>query len=269
MENNKLKIAILTGDELRHRYYANTLTHEFEVVLVAHEKKANVHEKTDFGETGNDIIAQHFSNRGANEAKYFANPPASKALKTVSLMTGEVNKIAFVKDLLKSSPDYILLFGSSLIGDDILQAFPNKVINLHLGLSPYYRGSGTLFWPLVDGKPECVGSTIHLAVKKIDAGGILGQVRPEIDPQDGPHDIGNKTILASLAAIKKLISGYANGKIYPEYVDMSVGKLCLRKHLSPESIMELNNKMKNGVITRYLESKHSRDAHVKIVDVQA
>ena len=45
MGDTKLKIAILTGDELRHRYYANTLTHEFEVVLVAHEKKANVHEK--------------------------------------------------------------------------------------------------------------------------------------------------------------------------------------------------------------------------------
>ena len=122
-----------------------------------------------------------------------------------------------------ANPDYVLLFGSSLIGDDILQAFPNKVINLHLGLSPYYRGSGTLFWPLVDGKPECVGSTIHLAVKKIDAGGILGQVRPEIDPKDGPHDLGNKTILASLAAIKRLVIGYDNGEIVPEMVEMSQG----------------------------------------------
>lgn len=268
MGDTKLKIAILTGDELRHRYYANALTHEFEVVLVAHEKKANVHEKTDFGETGNDIIAKHFSKRGANEVKYFANPPASKALKTVSLLTGEVNENAFVKELLDANPDYVLLFGSSLIGDDILQAFPNKVINLHLGLSPYYRGSGTLFWPLVDGKPECVGSTIHLAVKKIDAGGILGQVRPEIDPQDGPHDLGNKTILASLAAIKSLIIRYDNDEIVPEMVDMSEGKLCLRKHLTPQSIEELNRKMKNGVISQYLESKQSRDRNIKIVDVQ-
>ena len=268
MGDIKLKIAILTGDELRHRYYANTLTHEFEVVLVAHEKKANVHEKTDFGETGNDIIAQHFSKRGANEAKYFANPPASNALKTVSLLTGEVNENTFVKKLLDANPDYVLLFGSSLIGDDILQAFPNKVINLHLGLSPYYRGSGTLFWPLVDGKPECVGSTIHLAVKKIDAGGILGQVRPEIDPKDGPHDLGNKTILASLAAIKRLVIGYDNGEIVPEMVEMSQGKLYLRKHLTPQSIEELNRKMKNGVISQYLESKQSRDRNIKIVDVQ-
>lgn len=268
MGDTKLKIAILTGDELRHRYYANTLTHEFEVVLVAHEKKANVHEKTDFGETGNDIIAQHFSKRGANEAKYFANPPASNALKTVSLLTGEVNESAFVKELLDANPDYVLLFGSSLIGDEILHAFPNKVINLHLGLSPYYRGSGTLFWPLVDGKPECVGSTVHLAVKKIDAGGILGQVRPEIHPQDGPHDLGNKTILASIAAIKRLVIGYDNGDIVPEMVDMSEGKLCLRKHLTPQSIEELNRKMKNGVISQYLESKQSRDRNIKIVDVQ-
>ena len=265
MGDTKLKIAILTGDELRHQYYANTLTHEFEVVLVAHEKKANVHEKTDFGELGNDIIAQHFSKRGANEAKYFSNPPVSKALKTLSLMTGEVNEIAFVKELLNVNPDYVLLFGSSLIGDDILQAFPNKVINLHLGLSPYYRGSGTLFWPLVDGKPECVGSTIHLAVKKIDAGGILGQVRPEIDPQDGPHDLGNKTILASLAAIKRLVIGYDNGEIVPEEVDMSVGKLCFRKHLTAESVELLYTNLEGDMLKNYLNSKLDRDAAFPII----
>jgi methionyl-tRNA formyltransferase len=267
MGDTKLKIAILTGDELRHRYYANALTHEFEAVLVAHEKKANVHEKTDFGETGNDIIAQHFYKRAANEAKYFANPPASKALKTVSLLTGEVNENAFVKELLDANPDYVLLFGSSLIGDDILQAFPNKVINLHLGLSPYYRGSGTLFWPLVDGKPECVGSTIHLAVKKIDAGGILGQVRPEIDPQDGPHDLGNKTILASLAAIKSMVIGYDNGEIVPEMVDMSEGKLCLRKHLTVEAIEVLYANLENNMLREYLNLKEERDSAFPIIDV--
>ena len=265
MGDTKLKIAILTGDELRHRYYANTLTHEFEVVLVAHEKKANVHEKTDFGEMGNDIIAQHFSKRGSNEVKYFSNPPISKARKTVSLMTGEVNQIAFVKELLDAKPDYVLLYGSSLIGDDILQAFPNKVINLHLGLSPYYRGSGTLFWPLVYGKPECVGSTIHLAVKKIDAGGILGQVRPQIDPKDGPHDLGNKTILASLAAIKRLVIGYDNGEIIPEIVDMSEGKLCLRKHLSEEAVEVLYANFENNLLSKYLNCKETRDLAFPII----
>ena len=267
MGDTKLKIAILTGDELRHKFYANQLTHEFEVVLVAHEKKANVHEKTDFGETGNNIISKHFSKRSANEAKYFSNPPASKALKTVSLMTGEVNESAFVKLLLEASPDYVLLFGSSLIGDDILQAFPNKVINLHLGLSPYYRGSGTLFWPLVDGKPECVGSTIHLAVKKIDAGGILGQVRPAMDPEDGPHDLGNKTISASIAAIKKLVLGYDSGEIQPELVDMTEGRLCLRKHLTAEAVEKLYSNLESNMVENYLNAKFDRDSAYPIIVV--
>lgn len=259
MGDTKLKIAILTGDELRHRYFANTLTHEFEVVLVAHEKKANVHEKTDFGETGNDIIAQHFSMRGANEAMYFANLPASKAHKTVSLLTGEVNENAFVNELLEANPDYVLLFGSSLIGDDILQAFPNKVINLHLGLSPYYRGSGTLFWPLVDGKPECVGSTIHLAVKKIDAGGILGQVRPKIEVYDDPHEIGNKTIKESILQMPRLLIQFHNGEIIPRLLNTSGGKLCLRKDLTKEAVIKLYRNFSEGLINEYLRNKQARD----------
>ena len=266
MENTKLKIAILTGDELRHKFYANQLTHEFEVVLVAHEKKANVHEKTDFGETGNNIISKHFSKRSANEAKYFSNPPASKALKTVSLMTGEVNESSFVKELLEAGPDYVLLFGSSLIGDDILQAFPNKVINLHLGLSPYYRGSGTLFWPLVDGLPECIGSTIHLAVKKIDAGGILAQVRPDINVTDTAHDLGNKTIIASVNRIPKILIEYHLGKRTAKLVDMASGKLCLRKHLKPEAIESMYENFSKSMIPDYLQNKQKRLNKFPIID---
>jgi methionyl-tRNA formyltransferase len=266
MENSKLKIAILTGDELRHKFYANSLTHTFDVVLIAHEKKANVHEKTDFGDKGNNIVVNHFSKRTANEERYFSNPPTSFAQKTVFLNNGDVNKKGFVNLLVETNPDYVLLFGSSLIGDDILLAFPKKVINLHLGLSPYYRGSGTLFWPLVDQLPECAGSTIHLAIKKIDAGGILGQVRPELDASDDSHDIGNKTILASLKAIPGLVKGFHLGEVKPLVVDMSEGKLCLRRHLSSEAIRQLYQNLEKGILSSYLKSKELRDGKFPIIE---
>ena len=72
---------------------------------------------------------------------------------------------------------------------------------MHLGLSPYYRGSGTNFWPLVDRLPECVGVTIHLAIPSVDAGPILTQVRPDIEPTDRAHEIGSRAIIAGLYAL--------------------------------------------------------------------
>ena len=74
-------------------------------------------------------------------------------------------------------------------------------MNIHLGLSPYYRGAGTNFWPLVNGEPEYCGATIHILDGGVDTGPVIAHVRPEIAAGDGPHDIGNKTIVAAAGAL--------------------------------------------------------------------
>ena len=106
----------------------------------------------------------------------------------------------------KKGAEYIILFGSSIIKPPLLEFFNKKIINIHLGLSPYYRGSGTNFWPLVNNEPECVGATIHLAVLKVDAGSILAQARPEsLSELDNSHDIGCKAIISGTKKMRECI----------------------------------------------------------------
>ena len=161
---------------------------------------------------------------------------------------------------------YILLFGSSIVQDEILKLFHKRIFNLHLGLTPYYRGSGTNFWPLVDELPECVGSTIHLAVKKIDAGGILKQLRPKIKITDGPHDIGNKVIIESIKKIPYIVNHYNEKKIIPTIIDTSSGRLCLRKDLTLESIKKLYNNFNNKMIEKYLNNQFNRISKYPIIN---
>lgn len=266
MDNRKLKVVILTGNERRHLYFASEISQHLNVILVAFEKKANVHEQKDFGNEGNYILAEHFGERSLYEQKYFDQLPKSYFQNVLELKTGKVNDASFVQRLIDENPDYVISFGSSLIGEPILNAFPNRVVNLHLGLSPYYRGSGTLFWPLVDGLPEFIGSTVHLAVKKIDAGGILAQVRPEISLEDTVHDLGNKTIIASTKLIASIIEDYDQGKRKPIFLDMSQGKLCLRKHLEPKAIKKMYSNFRNGMIADYLEQLSNRIRNYPIVE---
>ena len=47
----------------------------------------------------------------------------------------------------KINPDLILVYGTSIIKGAIIEQFRNKILNVHLGLSPYYRGSGTNYFP--------------------------------------------------------------------------------------------------------------------------
>ena len=103
----------------------------------------------------------------------------------------------------------MLVFGTSLLKQPIIDMFPGRIINIHLGLSPYYRGAGTNFWPLVNGEPEYCGATIHFLDAGVDTGPIIAHVRPTLRSEDGPHDIGNKTIVAAAEALATIALAHA------------------------------------------------------------
>jgi len=147
------------------------------------------------------------------------------------------------------------LSGSSIIKIHILDKYSNRVINIHLGLSPYYRGSGTNFWPLVHKKVECVGATIHLAVKDMDAGGVLHQVRPNVEAIDTPHDIGNKTIISGIQAIPTILKKYSNKEITPVRQDLSQGNVCYRRDLTAEAVNRLYKNFEGDLINDFLQNK--------------
>ena len=82
--------------------------------------------------------------------------------------------------------------------------YEGRFINIHLGLSPYYRGSGTNFFPFVNNELQFVGTTFMLIDKGIDTGRIIHQLRSDFK-FDNIHDIGNNLIKKSIDQLIKLI----------------------------------------------------------------
>ena len=85
--------------------------------------------------------------------------------------------------------DLIVLAGFLwLVPASLLQAFPNKVINLHPALLPKYGGPGMygdhVHNAVLAGKDEESGITIHFVNDKYDEGEIIHQSRFKIDPGD-------------------------------------------------------------------------------------
>ena len=266
MDNRKIDVAIITGNELRHKFFASYLSRKLKVKLVIYENKANIHNNINYGIKGNKIVKEHFEMRLKSERKFFSNTSPLISDNIIKIKSGDLNSQINLNRIINSKIKYILLFGSSIIGDDILEKFENKVINLHLGLSPYYRGSGTNFWPLVDSLPECVGATIHLAIKKIDAGGVLKQLRPDIAISDNSHDIGNNVILKSIKLIPSLLDKYDSKTIFPIPINVKKGKLFLRKDLTIESIKKLYHNFQNNMIEDYLKNKSIRQKKYPIIE---
>ena len=113
--------------------------------------------------------------RSPRSGRSALHPSSNRSVPRSSGRLGNgTNSLEVFEFLSTYAPDLVFLFGSAIVRPPLLDHFAGRMINMHLGLSPYYRGSATNFWPLVDGLPECVGVTVHHATAEVDGGAIPG-----------------------------------------------------------------------------------------------
>ena len=134
-------------------------------------------------------MKNYFENVDNAQNKLFGNSyvDTKKNLKILPMVSGDLNKVSLDKlsNFLKS--DIYIVFGCSYIKSKLVDFLVNqKTINIHMGVSPYYRGTDCNFWALYDNNPHLVGATIHLLTKGLDSGPILYHAMSEmkIDPYE-------------------------------------------------------------------------------------
>jgi methionyl-tRNA formyltransferase len=105
--------------------------------------------------------------------------PADKIIAVSS-----VNDKSFVDAIRSISPDLVLVNGTRVISAATLQAISCPIINVHVGITPLYRGVHGAYWALAGNDKAHCGVTVHAIDKGIDTGGILAQDIIEAGKQD-------------------------------------------------------------------------------------
>ena len=260
-----MKLVLLTSDSRRHKYIAHTLGEDLELVITE-KKSPSIQDTNAYSAEDAEFIGQHFSARAESEKAFFGNYEAfPKQTEVLQLPHGNINTSEALEALGKVAPDFLVLFGTSIIKEPLLSKFQGRIINLHLGLSPYYRGSATNLYPFLIEEPECVGATIHLATSEVDKGNILHQLRPEIKKVDSLHDIGNRTILQAGEILPEILKKYESGEIIP-IPQQGRGRLTRTKDITPYVLREIYKNFEEGMIPRYLKEKEKRDGRKAIVE---
>jgi len=261
---------LLTSTALRHQYFIHALCGALDVVGVWREEKSFKPEEAPGTPEERAEILKHFAMRDASEEKYFAaykDRAVAKNILVHDLTPKGINELEEVSAMKELKPDVLLVFGTGILKGEIIHAFEGNIINLHLGLSPHYRGSGTNFWPLVNNEPEYVGATIHYLDAGIDSGAMICHARPNIDANDGPHDLGNKTIIAAVETIPSVVEAHAKGVIEAVPQRSDIGKLYLRKDFNGAAVHTLYENIENGMIPTYLKEKEVRDSTLRLLPV--
>lgn len=126
---------------------------------------------------------------------------------------------ALLAKLQESQVELVVLAGFLVaIPEMIVEAFPNKIINIHPSLIPSFCGTG--FYGLhvhekaLDRGVRVTGATVHFVDKGTDTGPIILQKAVEIKADDTPEILQRRVMeKAEWKILPKAIDLIANGKV--------------------------------------------------------
>ena len=269
-----MRIGILTSIETRHRYAVQAIRSRFRVVAVIYEETGYSPAAVDSGNLTAEearIVAEHFAERSRQEQAFFGQAgefvESDTHCAVRRLQPGRLNTpdtLAFLED---AGVDTVVVYGTNLVKPPLLDRWPGRMINLHLGLSPYYRGTATNFYPLLNEEPQYVGATIHLLDAGVDSGPILRHARPRIESDDMPHTIGCKAVLAGIEALITVLRNLDRGRLVsvPQW-QVPGARFYRRRDYHPHHVVELYRKIQRGLIQRYVAHADEVAPRVRLVE---
>lgn len=261
------KIVLLTGNELRHCFFKQSMSNQDEISVIAsfcESDNGNIVKKVNQLEN-NKLRKKHLEERGKSEINFFkkfCDETIDKS-NSIYINRGDINSTENVNKIKSLNPDLIISYGCSIIKSDLLEVFKDRFINIHLGISPYYRGSGTNFWPFVENELSAIGTTFMHIDSGIDTGAIIHQIRARIEINDSIHSIGNRLIKDSTSECIKIIKCF--DKLKKHKKNQSRGKLYRNKDFNEKCIIEAYKNL-DKKINNYINKKTFLDKEFPIIN---
>ncbi|WP_010179255.1 phosphoribosylglycinamide formyltransferase [Aquimarina agarilytica] len=116
-----------------------------------------------------------------------------------------------IKELKNKGIDYIFMLNYKyVIKQEMLRAFPNKILNIHPSLFPSFLGTKTAIQDAIAYGVKVTGVTTHIIDDKLDEGIILAQKAIKVNDDDDFDSLypkfvknGKKIIVKTIKIIEK------------------------------------------------------------------
>lgn len=134
--------------------------------------------------------------------------------------------------LLKIAPSLMVVWDTGIIKDSILQT-AEKVINLHMGICPNYRGAVANQFAVYQEDFSNIGATIHYVDKTIDGGNIIKIIKCDTrkTPRELFRELNDKSQEMFLSTAVDI---FHRKKVKSFTQDMGIGKNYQLKHWTPK-----------------------------------
>lgn len=239
-----MKFALITSNSIHHKYLTSKLYahfhNNFSAVVIQKNQKSEANLKkiyyfAAFLHWSYNIFFKLY------RITYFRFNPFLK-LEIPTLHTEDVNSKAVIDFLKDNSIDYIIVYGGKIIKSQIISIWNHKIINLHNGYSPQYRGSNTLFWPILENS-QYVGITIHYLTKDLDCGQLIMRELIKSEKFLFPETLQAYSFYRTTVLVEIIINMLVSGVKLP-VIDSKINKKIYYSHKFTKNIrMKLRKKI--------------------------
>ena len=157
------------------------------------------------GTNAENIIKYFLNTSKAKVVSVLTNNPSAKVIERASKYTiptqifskQELNEGFLLQKINLLEPDLIVLAGFLLkVPQNLIDAYPNKIINIHPALLPKFGGKGMygmhIHEAVVANKEKETGITIHYVNENYDEGAIIFQKSVALLEEDTPEIVAGK-----------------------------------------------------------------------------
>lgn len=126
-----------------------------------------------------------------------------------------------VKMLKERNVDLVVLAGYlAILTDELIDAYPNRIINIHPSLIPSFCGPGYygmhVHEKVLARGVKVTGATVHFVSSEVDGGPIILQEACNIDDLDNAKDIQARVLEIEHRILPKAVALFCDGKIIVE-----------------------------------------------------
>lgn len=211
-----MKITVFTGGQRRHISLINKMASLAEEVHAVMEVPLNKIDTSSTPLNNSKSLSEYFQQVSEAESTVFSqDSEVLHHVKKTIIETGLINSLVRNQIEVALKSDIYVVFGSSYIQGWLAEfLIQNRAINIHMGLSPFYRGAACNFWALYDFRPQFVGATIHLLDNGLDSGDIICHSVPQLDGINS-FEFSMRSVKVAHDAIAHLITNEDISSILP------------------------------------------------------
>lgn len=165
-------------------------------------------------ELGLEILGLGFSKKVIKEIQHKISIELS--IPCIDTQTDLDSNLVISEFIKKNTIHLIIMFSYDVILDNTIIDIPDlKIVNIHGGKIPNYRGSNVLNWAIINGEKE-IGVTVHEARIPVDTGPVIAEWLICIDKKDTANSVREKISSSVLEYLPKILSDYFLNRITPK-----------------------------------------------------